>query len=259
MASIGQELKRERELRGISLKDISKSSKISLRLLEALEEDRLDLLPGKFFIKAIICTYAKFIGLEEDSILNKYYEASFLEEQSQEPKSKKRKTRPLFPKNIKKLAGFLMLTIFFLILFYVIYLIFLKKETSPLAEELTILTQTPVDKTFSLPVYEHSVGSIPEEKKLNLEIYFLEETWLQVYIDGELKLDGLKQPGEKVTIEALEEFLIHLGNAGGISYTLNNKEGKPIGSSGVVVRNLRITKENYMQYLIQENITPNNL
>ncbi|MGB2845032.1 MAG: DUF4115 domain-containing protein, partial [Candidatus Aminicenantaceae bacterium] len=79
---------------------------------------------------------------------------------------------------------------------------------------------------------------------------------LQVYIDGELKLDGLKQPGEKVTIEALEEFLIHLGNAGGISYTLNNKEGKPIGSSGVVVRNLRITKENYMQYLIQENITP---
>ena len=92
MASIGQELKRERELRGISLKDISKSSKISLRLLEALEEDRLDLLPGKFFIKAIICTYAKFIGLEEDSILNKYYEASFLEEQSQEPKSKKRKT-----------------------------------------------------------------------------------------------------------------------------------------------------------------------
>ena len=101
MASLGQDLKRERELRGISLKEISSSTKISMRFLEALEEDRLDIIPGNFFIKAILKSYARFIGLEEDYVLNKFYEASLEFEQAQESKPTKRKTRPGIKKNVK--------------------------------------------------------------------------------------------------------------------------------------------------------------
>ena len=43
---IVRKLRRERELRGISLKQISDDTKIGVRFLEALEEDRLDLIPG---------------------------------------------------------------------------------------------------------------------------------------------------------------------------------------------------------------------
>ena len=47
MIPIGQDLKRERELRGISLKEIAEFTKINIRLLRALEEDQLDVrLPG---------------------------------------------------------------------------------------------------------------------------------------------------------------------------------------------------------------------
>lgn len=254
MSSIGQELKRERELRGISLEEISSSTKISLRLLEALEEDRLDVLPGKFFIKAIISTYAKFIGLEEHSVLNRYYETSLLEEQSQESKPKKRKVLPVIPKKIKRIIYSFMLIIFFLIFLCFIYLFFLKKETPPLPEEQKASTPFQDEK----PVLPPAAESLPEEEKLSLEISFLEKTWLQVYADGELKVDGLKQPGEKVTIEALDEFLIHLGNAGGVLFTLNDKEGMPIGPSGVVIKNLRITSENYQQFLAQEKESKNN-
>ena len=74
MASLGQELKRERELRGISLQEIANTTKISMRFLQALEEDKLDILPGEFFIKSIISAYANTLGLEKDSVLNKYYE-----------------------------------------------------------------------------------------------------------------------------------------------------------------------------------------
>lgn len=258
VASLGQELKRERELRGISLEEISSSTKISLRFLEALEDDRLDILPGKFFVKAIICAYAKSIGLEENSILNKYYEESLFKEQAQESKVKKEKAHPAVPKKIKKLIGLSLLIFLSLIILCLVYLSFQKKETSsPLAKP-EVSAPIREEKPKAPSVEEILAEYIPEKKKLALEISFLEETWIQVYADGELEVDSLKQPGEKITIEALEELLIHLGNAGGISFTLNNQKGKPIGSSGVVVRNLRITLENYQKFLAQEEETIDN-
>ena len=157
MASLGQDLKRERELRGISLKEISSSTKISLRFLQALEEDRLDILPGNFFIKAILRTYAKFIGLEEDYVLNKYYEASLEQEQSLESKQTKRKTRPAVTKNIRKLIyASALIIILLLFLFFLYYLFFLKKQTSPPTEEPTVepTTEPPTVEPTTEPTQE---------------------------------------------------------------------------------------------------------
>lgn len=256
MASLGQDLKRERELRGISLKEISSSTKISLRFLQALEEDRLDILPSKFFIKAILRAYAKFIGLEEDYVLNKYYEASLELEQSLESKQIKRKTRPVVTKNIKKLIyAVALIIILLLFLFFLYYLFFLKKQTSPPIEEPKASTLLQQETTLPPSRTEPLAEFMPEEVNLTIEISFLEETWLQVWADGVLKVDGLKQPGEKLMVKADEELLIHLGNAGGISYTLKNMQGKQLGPSGAVIKNLRITLENYQRFLAQEEET----
>ena len=70
--SFGVSLKRERELRGVSLAEIAKTTKISVRLLEAIEEDRYDILPEGVFRKSFIKSYAKYLGMNEDQILNKY-------------------------------------------------------------------------------------------------------------------------------------------------------------------------------------------
>jgi cytoskeleton protein RodZ len=70
--SFGANLKRERELRGVSLEEISKATKISLRLLEALEADRFDLLPGGIFRKSFIKSYAKYIGLNDEKLVQEY-------------------------------------------------------------------------------------------------------------------------------------------------------------------------------------------
>ena len=256
MASLGQDLKRERELRGISLKEISGSTKISLRFLQALEEDRLDMLPGNFFIKAILKNYAKFIGLEEDYVLNKYYEASLEQEQSLESKQTKRKTRPTVTKNIRKLIyASALIIILLLFLFLLYYLFFLKKQTSTPTEVPKASTQLQGETTLPPSRAESLAEFMPEEAALTIEISFLEETWLQVWEDGVLKVDGLKQPGEKVMVKANEELLIHLGNAGGISYTLKNMQGKQLGPSGAVIKNLRITPKNYQRYLAQEEET----
>jgi transcriptional regulator with XRE-family HTH domain len=80
MASLGQTLREEREERDISLEEIASSTKIVLRYLEALENDRLDIMPGGFFIKGIIRAYAQAIGLDPEEVLARYKAAGLLDE-----------------------------------------------------------------------------------------------------------------------------------------------------------------------------------
>src|SRR2546422_11493588 len=72
MASFGETLKRERELREISLRQISEATKINIRYLEALEENRFDALPGGLFNKGFIRAYATFIGVDGESMVDAY-------------------------------------------------------------------------------------------------------------------------------------------------------------------------------------------
>src|SRR5207248_2504388 len=59
-------LRRERELRGIGLPEIAEATKISVRFLEALETDRLDVLPGGIFRRSFVKAYAEHVGLDPD-------------------------------------------------------------------------------------------------------------------------------------------------------------------------------------------------
>jgi cytoskeleton protein RodZ len=70
--SFGISLKRERELRGVSLEEISKSTKISVRFLKAIEADRFEVLPEGVFRKSFIKSYANYLGMNEEQILHDY-------------------------------------------------------------------------------------------------------------------------------------------------------------------------------------------
>ena len=72
MASFGENLRREREMRGVSLEEISSATKISLRFLHALEEEDFAKLPGGIFTRGFIRAYAKYLGLDEDRVLAEY-------------------------------------------------------------------------------------------------------------------------------------------------------------------------------------------
>jgi cytoskeleton protein RodZ len=93
-----------------------------------------------------------------------------------------------------------------------------------------------------------AVAPLPE-KGLRIDISFVQETWIQVYADGRLVIDGLREAGDTAEVRAGSELLVNLGNAGGLSYTLNGKPGKPFGSPGAVVKNIRITEASLASFL----------
>jgi cytoskeleton protein RodZ len=68
----GEHLKREREMRGVSLEEVSAATRISTRFLEAIENDRWESLPGGVFNRGFIRSVARYLGLDEDSMVAEY-------------------------------------------------------------------------------------------------------------------------------------------------------------------------------------------
>jgi len=76
VGAFGERLRREREMRGISLDEIVATTKIGTRLLRALENEQFDLLPGGIFNKSYVRAYAKCVGIDEDEAVAAYLEAA---------------------------------------------------------------------------------------------------------------------------------------------------------------------------------------
>jgi cytoskeleton protein RodZ len=75
LTTFGERFRKERERRSLSLDDISNVTKISTRMLRAIEEGHLDQLPGGVFNKGFIRAYAKHLGFNDDEAINEYLEA----------------------------------------------------------------------------------------------------------------------------------------------------------------------------------------
>jgi cytoskeleton protein RodZ len=76
LPSFGEKLKLEREKRKMTLEQISSTTKISTRLLQAMEEDKFNRLPGGIFNKGFVRAYAHAVGLDEEQTVAEYLEAS---------------------------------------------------------------------------------------------------------------------------------------------------------------------------------------
>jgi cytoskeletal protein RodZ len=251
MASLGQELRRERELRGISLREIADSTRISLRYLQAIEEDNLDLVPGAFFIRAILRTYAKCIGIDEHQVLNKYQEMLSFQEQHLERESgdktpPRELSRFLSRKRMRWAAAAVAVIAIGLVLFY-IFSLSPGKEPSTLQE-----TKLPASIPVKIPE-SPAEATTAEIRGLLLHFDFIEETWLHVYADGESIWDGNKAAGGSLDVTAEREVLLYLGNAGGFDLTINGQKAESFGPRGAVRQDIRITPENYNDFLVPGN------
>jgi cytoskeleton protein RodZ len=68
----GEHLKREREMRGVSLEEIAAATRIKTSFLEAIENERWDQLPGGVFNRGFIRSIARYLGMDEDSLVAEY-------------------------------------------------------------------------------------------------------------------------------------------------------------------------------------------
>jgi cytoskeleton protein RodZ len=255
MASLGQDLKRERELRGISLQEIADSTRISLRFLQAVEEDRLDIIPGPFFVRAILRSYARNVGLDENQVLNRYQEKVMFEEQLEYQEARKRPSLPPRLPRPKKAIVWMLGAIVLIGTAALLYIfVFSSAESGRVPKKSPVQAKAEA-ATPALPIPSPQLSQEPvveERKSLDLNFSFLEDTWIRVSTDGRPVWDGTKKSGESLQVKAEREVILDTGNAGGMSFTINGENAKPLGPRGAVRKDIAITLDNYRDFLLAE-------
>jgi cytoskeletal protein RodZ len=81
-------------------------------------------------------------------------------------------------------------------------------------------------------------GPAGSEEPLVLDLEATELSWVVVQIDAGSPQEALLRPGEKAQWKAQDQFMVTLGNAGGVRAELNGKPQRPFGPSGKVVRDV---------------------
>jgi cytoskeleton protein RodZ len=87
LETVGQELRAARLRRGDEIAQVSRALKIRKDHLEAVEEDRLDDLPGKTYAIGFVRSYARHLGLDADRYVERFKQeiAGRSDDQSREP------------------------------------------------------------------------------------------------------------------------------------------------------------------------------
>jgi cytoskeletal protein RodZ len=99
MPTLGEELKRRREERGITLNDISEATRIGTRFLKAIETDNFSILPGGIYTRNFIRSFAEQVGMGEDEAMTLYHQqvTGQSPDSGSQPSTVKRAPQPVEP------------------------------------------------------------------------------------------------------------------------------------------------------------------
>jgi flagellar biosynthesis protein FlhG len=68
----GKTLKQVRERMGVELQIVSKETKISVKILESIEEETFEKLPALVYLKGFLKSYAQSLGLDPQKVIEDY-------------------------------------------------------------------------------------------------------------------------------------------------------------------------------------------
>ena len=91
--AVGKTLKEIREEKGITIEEASKETKIRKKYILALENDEFSKIPGRVYEKAFLKTYADYLGIDKEEILNEYQLDQQLDGVEEESIGRKRRTK----------------------------------------------------------------------------------------------------------------------------------------------------------------------
>jgi transcriptional regulator with XRE-family HTH domain len=250
LASFGEELRREREIRGISLKEIADATKISKRFLDALERNDHKTLPAPVFTRGFVREYARYVGLNVEDMVNRYNFAASNDDRIEKPPDVPKYSAP--PKDISPRPapkrgippaitrvdrGVIWAVVIAAALASVAYWAVQYKQERDRAEAAANVPVTT--RAASAPaVATPPPAAKPDDSKLHMTIVATAASWLEVEADGKTVYHDTIQPGARQELEATEQFRFRIiGNAGGLSLTLNGTAVPPLGGDGEVVGN----------------------
>src|SRR5262245_18079741 len=258
MLSLGQELKKDREERGIMLTDIAGATHISLRFLQAIENDSYDVLPGGVFNRAFVRKFARTVGFDEEQAV-KLYEEQLVEMGGEPQRRYYTGVEEIEPSSSSGGNGLVLSFLALVILAggaYFAYLFF--NTPSQNNENTLVVTSTPTPAVFSPPLpvdTTPSASPTPEALSvLRMELIAGNECWIKIIPDDQAPDQGLLKVGDVREHKASERIIIvSMGNTPALKIIVNGKQLDPTklmkDPRSLLTSNVILTRENYQSYV----------
>lgn len=258
--SLGEQLRHAREARGVTLREISEQTRITMRHLEAIESDDYKHLPGGIFNKSFIKAYARHVRFDEARALELYERtARALGEYSDEVATTPQRSRiytgdparsPLITAALSAvIVGILILIVYAGLHYY-------RRTESPAESVQPTPTASPVAGGAAAAPAQPAAAqpAAAATDALNVSIKSNNEVWLRVMLDDETGKDkpGVVWPAGQ-TREFMPQQKLTLNYArsmtGSFGVTVNGVNLKvPSDTRPGVSQELVITRDNYKQY-----------
>ena len=260
MEDFGGKLRQARERRGISLRQIAASTKISAAALEALERNDISKLPGGIFSRAFVRSYAVEVGLDPDDTVRE-----FLERFNQETPPTAAALTTEVPEHEREFeeqrrkAGMILSAVLISIpvLALVLYFAWRARSASHAPASSTSesaattvptsVAASPSGQPAPAPT-DVALPPDPAAARLKLELHPVRPCWVSLTVDGKKVFARVMQAGERESRDVASEAVIEVGDAGAFAYSVNGREGKPLGAEGQV-KTLKLTPSTASQYL----------
>jgi cytoskeleton protein RodZ len=273
LPSFGEKLKQEREKRKITLEEISTSTKIGTRMLQALEEDKFNQLPGGIFNKGFVRAYARCLSLDEEQTVADYLQASgdapplpteivSREDPAREPVATVSRLEAISDNQSRPLPWGWFAAILLVVALALSFWSHRRREhtklpgrsspaaaatsqssspTTPVGEQSAVARAvvpegkaTPMAAALQGGFLQEPVANAATPGEFAVVIRAHEESWVSITADGKSHSSELLVGGSERTIRGRKEVVVKVGNAGGVDLWFNGKKLSGGGEFGEV-------------------------
>ncbi len=230
--SFGERLKREREMREVSLDELTKATRISQRFLDALENEDWKKLPGGVFGRGFVRTIAGYLGLDEETLLGEYDLARG--DVSRESSGHAEDRIPATPMWVPLLAVLVICAALAGLFFagkYAWHRYASRRNSQPSSALVTAPSDPSADPSTPQNTTS-SGGSATASAPLDLSVSTLAATHVRILADDKLMLDGELAVGTTRHFSAKNHFEITAANSSAVLLELNHQAMPPLGPPG---------------------------
>lgn len=262
MQGIGKILKDEREKRGITLAEVAEATKIRTKYLDAIENDKFDVLPGEVYAKGFVTAYLKYLGIKdapEVVEIMKPKPITLPEPSVEQPepettrtgsrKDRKRSNRSSFEEKplSKRSSLIIVLSIVAILLLLAVQWVYSSQQggKGPSQEEQQQQEQQMQENDPQQnQETEPQAPLVPETPvyeglEMRLEIMDVsggeDRCWMRITADGQATEVTLSE-GQTQDVKATQQIDLNLGNAGAVRVTVNGQDLGTMGAQGEVVK-----------------------
>jgi cytoskeleton protein RodZ len=251
LASFGEELRREREIRAISLKEIADATKISKRFLDAIERNDHKTLPAPVFTRGFVREYARYLGLNAEEMVNRYNYAAVGDDRIEKSAHLDRLTpkpsdAPLPPPPKKGIPSpfarvdrniYIFILVTAALAGVIWWAVARKREARSEEAGAVAIPSATVRPRRAL----HARGPVEnaaatQDAILHLTVDMNDSSWIQLEADGVSVFNDEMKRGDHRVFDAKNEFRFKtIGNAAGPRLSLNGVQIPPLGHEGKVL------------------------